>query len=88
MMNFDVSKQISFVGLERTGLSSYRCRYPVLLAAWLKQRGYRERPSRRGEIARLASPQAEVRVRETGSVRVLGKGATEVHDVLQTLIKA
>jgi hypothetical protein len=87
MMQFDVTKQIDFVGLQRTGMSCYRCRYPVVLVAWLRQQGFSEKPFERGEIARLSSPEAEIRVRKTGSVRILGEGATRVHDALQRLIK-
>jgi hypothetical protein len=87
MMRFDASKQIRFVGLERTGQSSYRCRYPVLLAAWLRDQGYWEKPNGSTEVARLANNQAEVWVRKTGSVRVLGDGAAKVHDALRPLIK-
>jgi hypothetical protein len=87
MTEFNVSKQIDFVGLRRTGISCYRCRYPVVLAAWLREQGFRERPRARGETARLVGPRAEVRVRDTGSVRVVGEDVGEVHDALETLIK-
>jgi len=87
MLQFNTSKQIRFVGLERTGLDCYKCRYPVLLVAWLRERGYAEKPISTGELARLANSQAEVRVRKTGSVRVFGEGANQVHNVLEMLIK-
>jgi hypothetical protein len=32
-------KHIHLLGLERTGQGSYRCKYPELLAAWLKKQG-------------------------------------------------
>jgi hypothetical protein len=87
MIRFDVSKQIDFVGLQRTGIDCYRCRYPVVLAAWLREQGYKEKPIQRGEIARLVNSHAEVRVRKTGSVRVVGEEATDVHNTLEPLIK-
>jgi hypothetical protein len=87
MTEFNVSKQIDFVGLQRTGITCYRCRYPVVLAAWLREQGYREKPRARDEMARLVGPRAEVRVRKTGSVRIYGKDTAEVHDALETLIK-
>ena len=87
MMQFDISKQIDFVGLQRTGLSCYRCKYPVLLVAWLRKQGFTERPIESGELARLVSKEAEVRVRKTGSVRIFGDGATDAHDALQALLK-
>ena len=87
MIEFDVSKQIDFVGLQRTGVSCYRCRYPVVLAAWLRKRGFRERPRARDETARLTTTRAEVRVRKTGSVRIVGEDTAEVHDALERLIK-
>jgi hypothetical protein len=87
MMQFDVAKQIDFVGLQRTGADCYRCRYPVLLAAWLKERGYTERPIEKGEIARLVNSTAEVRVRQTGSVRIVGEDPKHVTADLEILIK-
>jgi hypothetical protein len=86
-IQFDVSKQIGFVGLERTGSSWYRCRYPLVLAAWLRQQGYAEKPVATGEIARLVGSQAEVRVRDTGSVHILGAEPAEAHNVLRRLLK-
>jgi hypothetical protein len=87
MLRFDASKQIDFVGLKRTGPSSYRCKYPVVLAAWLRKQGYSDRPNDPGEIARLKNSKTEIWVRETGSVRVFGDGAPEAHYILERLIK-
>lgn len=88
MIQFNASKQIDFVGLERTGLTWYRCKYPVLLAAWLREQGFREVPKKTGEIARLAGSQTQILVRKSGSVHVLGKEQSEVHDTLRMLIRA
>jgi hypothetical protein len=86
-MQFDITKQIDFVGLRRTGATSYECRYPVLLIAWLRKQGFKEKPIEIGELARLTTSEAEVRVRKTGRIRVYGDAAPHVHDTLQNLVK-
>ena len=86
---FDPAKQIAFVGLQQTGDNAFRCKYPVLLVAWLKERGYREVAlQEKSEVARLEGDRVVVSVRKKGSIELdgIGREVDKVRKLLQGLV--
>lgn len=87
----DPEKQIHQVGLVKAGERAYKCRYPVLLAEWLKGRGLVEvakiSPYELSRLALVGAERTVISIRESGSVRVSGSQAGQIEHGLQEILR-